>query len=157
MTERIRAFLAAALPGISGEVPGEIQWMPPGRHKITPEGELGPVSLEVDVTEAVAQRIAGQLQAYRTRAAAGTDDLPYLDFNHDDREAAGHPTEVFWGRRGPEEWRDPNEGGMDGGRERRAEGEGISQIFAGVPSAQGHGRDFGGALEYGGPGEPGGI
>lgn len=95
----IRARLADPLPGLAlpdGKVPDDIQWMPPGTHTITALKEGKPFTLTVDANEALATRVAGALQARRGAAAAGREDLPFFDFNHEDREASGHPVEIYW-------------------------------------------------------------
>lgn len=100
----IRARLADPLPGLAlpdGNVPDDIQWMPPGRHTITALKEGKPFTLTVEVDEALAGRVAGALQARRGAAAAGREDLPFFDFNHEDQEASGHPVDIYWAGEDP--------------------------------------------------------
>jgi hypothetical protein len=101
--------LDAALPGIpvaDGKLPADIQWMPPGRHTITPlvNGERKTITVNVDA--AAASRVAAELQRLRSASAAGTEDLPFIDFDHRDGEAAAHITELFWAGS------DPKHGGI---------------------------------------------
>lgn len=78
--------------------PGEIQYMPPGERTITtvnPEtGE--PETSKVIVDAQAAQRLDAILQQRRNLAAAGQEDYPFFDFNHDDGEASGRPIKLFW-------------------------------------------------------------
>lgn len=106
MIQHYRALLAASMPGIAmngDQLPADIQWMPPGRQKITclNPNTGKPVDLEIDVTETGAKVVAAQLQHLRAKAAEGVGDLPFIDFNHEDAAAAGHPTEAFWGGTDP--------------------------------------------------------
>jgi phage I-like protein len=106
--DAILAKLALDLPGTlnPADAPDEIQWMPPGEHEITASRGGKPATLKVNVTAATADRIAGVHRGYVDAAASGSEDLPYLDFNHDDAEASGHPTAFRWGGD------DPQQGGV---------------------------------------------
>jgi hypothetical protein len=42
------------------------------------------------------ETLNGFLQAQLTKAQDGSDDRPFFDFNHEDREAAAWPTEFYW-------------------------------------------------------------
>lgn len=106
MIQHYRALLAASMPGIAmngDQMPADIQWMPPGRQKITclNPNTGKPVDLEIDVSETGARVVAAQLQHLRAKAAEGVGDLPFIDFNHEDGAAAGHPTDAFWGGTDP--------------------------------------------------------
>lgn len=89
----------------AGDRPPEtIQWMPPGQHKVTAwKGRVGgeTVTLTVNVDAGTAERMNAVLQQLRSKAAAGEEDLPFFDFNHDDGEASFHPTEFYWGGNDP--------------------------------------------------------
>ena len=79
-------------------LPASIQWMPPGLHQgVTGKQGDKTVTRNIVANEAGAQRMNTLLQELRAKAARGDGDLPFFDFNHDDREAAFHPTEFFWG------------------------------------------------------------
>ena len=100
----ILAKLALDLPGTSNsdDAPDEIQWMPPGEHVISASRGGKPATLKVNVTADTADRIAQVHQGYVAAAANGAEDVPYLDFNHDDAEASGHPTAFHWGGGDPQ-------------------------------------------------------
>lgn len=99
MTKEIQTYEArlGVSVGLSEGLPADIQWMPPGQHTINALKNGKPERLTVTATAAVAQRLNQVLQELRSKAAAGSEDLPYFDLNHDDREASGHPIEFFWG------------------------------------------------------------
>lgn len=87
---------------IGEAAPPSIQLFPPGVHKINAKGGDGnPVSLSVNVTEATAAAIKSCFDQMTAAAEAGTGPRPYLDFNHDDKEASGWPTDVFWAGNDP--------------------------------------------------------
>ncbi|HMJ91185.1 MAG TPA: hypothetical protein VK530_15285, partial [Candidatus Acidoferrum sp.] len=107
MNIAVIAHLAGTLPGLAlngDQLPAEIQWMPAGKHKLTAlnkaTGEPLPLN-DIEVNEAVAKLVASQLQYLRAQAAAGLGDLPFIDFNHEDGAASGHPTEFSWGGTDP--------------------------------------------------------
>lgn len=75
--------------------------MPPGTHKINASKNGEPAALTVKVHAATAALLQQQLQEIRSRAAAGQEDLPYLDFNHDDREASARVLAFSWGGEDP--------------------------------------------------------
>jgi hypothetical protein len=99
-----QAKLALDLPGTiePQTAPKEIQWAPPGYHEINASRGGKPVKLKVNVTEATAAIIAQAHRTYLAEAGSGRGDLPYFDFNHDDQEASGHPTEFYWGGNDPQ-------------------------------------------------------
>lgn len=96
----IQARLAEMLPviGVSdaGGLPDEIQWMPPGRHTITPHIDGKPKELTITVDAALAERIAQQLTLLRAAADRGEGDVPFLDFNHEDGAASAEVTALRW-------------------------------------------------------------
>jgi len=100
-TQLFYAKLVATLPGVAlggnNAVPNEIQWMPPGTHNINAMQGDKPVSKQINVTATAAKMLDAQLQDLRAKAAAGTEDLPYFDFNHNDDGASGYPLQFFWG------------------------------------------------------------
>jgi len=103
----VQAQLSTILGDAAGGLPMDIQWMPPGRHAITPfvAGEPRPITIEV--TAALAEKFAAELRTLWARASAGEGDEPYFDFNHTEASgASGHPLELYWGGD------DPKRGGI---------------------------------------------
>lgn len=89
---------SAVLPDIgTGTPPTEIQWAPPGRHKITAHKEGKPATMELVIDARTADRLQAQVQDLREKARGGVEDLPYIDFNHADGEASGFISAVRWG------------------------------------------------------------
>ena len=76
--------------------PTDIQYMPPGTHRINASRAGEPVALEISVDAATAETLDAFLQNQLTKATEGNDDRPFFDFNHEDREAAAWPTEFYW-------------------------------------------------------------
>ncbi len=81
--------------------PEDIQWMPPGRHRIVPFVDGEPREIEVTVDASLAERFNGHLQRLWAEARAGRGDEPFIDFNHADQEAAGQPLELYWAGEDP--------------------------------------------------------
>jgi phage I-like protein len=77
-------------------LPADIQYMPPGRHRIRASQGGKPVSVEVAVNGATAAVLQTFLAGKLTAAAEGREDRPFFDFNHEDREASAWPTEFYW-------------------------------------------------------------
>jgi hypothetical protein len=100
----VDAMIAVDLPGTigPGKLPDEIQWAPPGRHTIEASRGGKPTKLDVIVNAAGAKRVADAHSKYLSGVESGTEDLPYLDFNHDDQEASAHPTKFYWGGDDPQ-------------------------------------------------------
>ncbi len=80
-----------------GSLPMEIQFMPPGEHTITGTKNGEPFTTKAKATPEAAVLIDGYIKHYLQKAEAGEGDVPYIDFNHDDDEAAGHPVGARWG------------------------------------------------------------
>lgn len=78
------------------EAPVELQYMPPGTHRINASRNGKPVTLDITVDASTADRLNQFLQEQLTKATEGNDDRPFFDFNHEDREAAAWPTEFYW-------------------------------------------------------------
>lgn len=78
------------------EAPEELQYMPPGTHRINASRNGKPVTLDITVDASTADRLNNFLQEQLTKATEGNDDRPFFDFNHEDREAAAWPTEFYW-------------------------------------------------------------
>lgn len=94
----ITAAFSVALPAPATDAPtDEIQYMPPGRHRIRASRAGKPVELDVEVTQTTATALSDWLTRQLALVAAGAEDKPFFDFNHDDREAAAWPLKIFWG------------------------------------------------------------
>jgi hypothetical protein len=91
----IRAQLSTAL-ATAPQLPDDIQWMPPGRHTITPLVGEKPTTFTLEVNAALAARVSAEFETLRTRAAAGEGDVPYLDFNHQDQAASAEVLDLYW-------------------------------------------------------------
>jgi phage I-like protein len=108
-------------------LPTDIQYMPPGRHRIRASQGGKPVSVEVAVSAATAAVLQTFLAAKMTAAAEGREDRPFFDFNHEDREASAWPTEFYWagddsqtgGVRARLEWSDAGKRAVEGRTFRR--------------------------------------
>ena len=120
--EAIQAQFSVALPGAAGALPSEIQWMPPGRHTINASQNGKAVTRTVSVTAEGAARVQAALVDMLAAADRGEDAKPYLDFNHEDRDASAWPVEFYWagddpkkgGIRAKLEWSDPGKGAVTG-------------------------------------------
>jgi len=91
-----RLSSATAISSADG-LPSEIQYMPPGRQTVTPFVEGEPHTMELEVGPLYATIFQAALTRALASAADGKGDKPFIDFNHDDGAAAGHPTEFYWG------------------------------------------------------------
>lgn len=84
------------LPEISDDrIPTSIQFMPPGKHTITPhlKGIDEPTPVTVTVDASVCDRLQESLAAVRAQGGK-----PYLDFNHNpDNGASAHIKSLRWG------------------------------------------------------------
>ena len=122
----LHAAFSNALAGGSA-LPADIQYMPPGRHRIRASQGGKPVSVEVAVSAATAAVLQSFLAAKMTAAAEGREDRPFFDFNHEDREASAWPTEFYWagddprtgGVRARLEWSDAGKRAVEGRTFRR--------------------------------------
>lgn len=119
-------FLIAKLGTLSGDdVPEWIQYMPPGTHTIRPtESSTGNVvERTVNVEASAADALNRSLDENRTK----TGDLPFIDFNHDDKEAAGFVKAFRWAGDDPTtggiqaqiEWTEPGRTAVKGKAYRR--------------------------------------
>jgi phage I-like protein len=95
MTQPLHAAFSNALAEGSA-LPADIQYMPPGRHRIRASQGGKPVSVEVAVDAATAAVLQSFLASKLAASAEGREDRPFFDFNHEDREAAAWPTEFYW-------------------------------------------------------------
>ena len=130
MSAAIAAPLHAAFSNALAEgsaLPADIQYMPPGRHRIRASQGGKPVSVEVAVSAATASVLQSFLAAKMTAAAEGREDRPFFDFNHEDREASAWPTEFYWAGDDPQtggvrarlEWSDAGKRAVEGRTFRR--------------------------------------
>jgi len=85
----VRAF--GSLMG--NEPPESIEYMPAGTHTITPMGGKKHV---INVTPETAERLNRQLSQMLASAGAGKSSRPFIDFDHDRKQAAAIPVEFFW-------------------------------------------------------------
>ena len=90
-----RAF--STLLSADGQLPDSIQWMPPGPQDVTPDVGGQRMRLKFTVKARHAEELNAQLQQIWADARAGDGDEPLIDFNHNDDERAGAPTEFDWG------------------------------------------------------------
>ena len=108
-------------------LPSDIQYMPPGRHRIRASQGGKPVSVEVAVSAATAAVLQSFFATKMTAAAEGREDRPFFDFNHEDREASAWPTEFYWAGDDPQtggvrarlEWSDAGKRAVEGRTFRR--------------------------------------
>jgi phage I-like protein len=126
MTQPLHAAFSNALAEGS-TLPTDIQYMPPGRHRIRASQGGKPVSVEVAVSAATAAVLQTFLAAKMTAAAEGREDRPFFDFNHEDREASAWPTEFYWAGDDPQtggvrarlDWSDAGKRAVEGRTFRR--------------------------------------
>lgn len=93
---RLESPLSPILMAEGQAVPDEIQWMPPGKHTITPHVEGKPKQMSLVVDAALAALVAPMVEEMRKAAERGEGDVPYLDFNHDDGAAAAEVIALRW-------------------------------------------------------------
>lgn len=126
--EPICAQLPASLAlGDANTAPADVQYMPPGRHRIRASQGGKPVNVEVSVNADTASTLQAYLASQLAAVAAGREDRPFFDFNHEDREAAAWPTEFFWAGDDPKtggvrariEWSDAGRRAVEGRTFRR--------------------------------------
>lgn len=68
----------------------DIQWMPPGQHTIHPSNDKGEVvERTVLVDEAAAEAVEELRRNLQEGAADGLMDEPFIDYDHQDHDAAG--------------------------------------------------------------------
>lgn len=100
----------------------DVQLFPPGKHNITAKMDGKPVELAVDIGEAQAGVIKRDFDRMLAEAKSGKGPMPFLDFNHEDRDASAWPKEVFWagndpvtgGVRAKVEWSEPGKTAVKG-------------------------------------------
>lgn len=77
-----------------------VQMFPPGKQVVTPasaDPQKKPVPMELVIDEQTANDLEAIRAGYQAKADAGEGDAPFLDFNHDDREASAWVKRIFWG------------------------------------------------------------
>lgn len=79
----------------------EVQLFPPGQHRIVAKMDGKPVELDVNIGEEQAATIAKDFDKMVAEAKAGRGPKPFLDFNHEDREASAWVETVFWAGNDP--------------------------------------------------------
>lgn len=77
---------------IGNEPPAEIMIMPAGVHTIEASNRKGPVKITVQVTPGTASALNRSLQDY----IKANRQRPFFDFDHDNKGAAGWPTQFAW-------------------------------------------------------------
>ena len=101
--DRIRAQLPASLAlAEAATAPADIQYMPPGAHRIRASRAGKPVTVDVRVSAETAATLQRFLADQLAAVTAGREDRPFFDFNHEDREAAAWPAEFFWAGEDPQ-------------------------------------------------------
>ena len=126
-TAPLHAAFSNRLESTASSPSPELQYMPPGRHRIRASQGGKPLSVEVAVDAQTAVTLQTFLAARLTAAAEGHDDRPFFDFNHEDREASAWPTEFYWAGDDPQgggvrarlEWSDAGKRAVEGRTFRR--------------------------------------
>jgi hypothetical protein len=91
VTEILARLTNTAAPVITGDRV-RLQWMPGGRHTITPHSDGGPVNLDVEIRAEDAAKVQA---AFDALCAAG-QHRPYFDLEHDDKVASVWPQSFEW-------------------------------------------------------------
>ena len=100
----------------------DVQLFPPGAHKITARMDGEPVELNVNIGEAEGNVIKRDFDRMLAEAKSGKGAMPFLDFNHEDRDASAWPKAIFWagndpvtgGIRAKVEWSEPGKQAVAG-------------------------------------------
>jgi phage I-like protein len=118
MSDALIKAISVLLPETSGDaLPTDFQWMPPGRHSISASKNGKPARIEVLVDASGATAVA---KSFDELKASGR--RPYLDFNHESREASAIVQSVYWGGDDPKtggirckvEWTQPGAAALKG-------------------------------------------
>ena len=80
----------------NGELPGAIQYMPPGRNVINAWSDGVPVRRVIHVDRAAAQRLQSDLEAKQAAAEAGEAPRPCGFFDHEKKAASFIPLRFDW-------------------------------------------------------------
>ena len=98
MSETANPVMAARFASAStfqvqdGKPPSEIVVFPAGIHAINAHRGDGPVSLRVCVDSGTASAMQASLNAFK----ASSPQRPYLDFDHEEKQASAWPTSFSW-------------------------------------------------------------
>src|SRR5262245_62002675 len=86
------------MPLASGEwtPPDSLEWMPAGRHEVSASLDGKPWKGTVEASPEDADRLDAQLQSLLSESNAGKASRPFVDFNHEGKDAAAIPTKFFW-------------------------------------------------------------
>lgn len=99
---RVQAYHKRLIHALSADsnadtpLPDSLEWMPAGDHVVhcTVDGE--PAEVSVSCTDVDAQRLDAQLQEHLALASEGKASRPFIDFDHEGKEAAAIPVQFFW-------------------------------------------------------------
>lgn len=99
---RVQAYHKRLIHALSADsnadapLPDSLEWMPAGDHVVhcTVDGE--PAEVAVTCTDADAARLDAQLQRQLALASEGKASRPFIDFDHEGKEAAAIPVQFFW-------------------------------------------------------------
>lgn len=126
MQATVPLYLARSVSLAAGET---VQLFPPGVLKVTPTPADGsePRELELTIDATTAEVLEAHRADYQAKADANEGDAPFLDFNHDDREASAWVKKIFWagddpatgGVRAEVEWSTAGEAAVQGKTFRR--------------------------------------
>lgn len=133
----------------------DIQWMPPGKHTIHPSNDKGEVVERTVLVDAAAAEAVEELRRKLQEGAAdGLMDEPYIDYDHQDHDAAGWVKRIYWGGDDPKtggiraeiEWTPEGKAKVEGKSYRR-----FSPVFqASEPDGDGVCRIIGSGINMGG-------
>lgn len=99
-------FAGAPAAGAAPVILDDIQWMPPGTHQVTPSVNGKPKRLTIQVDQALAEKMITSFRELQALAAAGTEDVAFVDYAHKRDASAGQVTDMYWGGE------DPKKGGI---------------------------------------------
>jgi hypothetical protein len=91
----VKAFSPVGIE-FQGGPPENIQWAPPGKHSIRASRGNEPVDMDVMVEAEAVEALNRSLEKIK-----GDGFEPYIDFNHDDKEASGWVESFHWGGEDP--------------------------------------------------------
>ena len=99
---RVQAFNKRLIRALSADsnaetpLPDSLEWMPAGDHVVfcTVDGE--PSEVAVSCVESDAARLDAQLQQQLALASEGKASRPFIDFDHEGKEASAIPVQFFW-------------------------------------------------------------
>lgn len=96
--ETISAYFPSPIPtdGETFTPPGSVEFFPPGKHTIVAEKNGKPFQATLTVDESTVERLNNILLPALEAAKAGAASRPFIDFDHDAKEAAAIPVRFFW-------------------------------------------------------------